>query len=227
MSKSDKTNSDLSENNQIMGGFHAETADSCRKSLYITGGAAALISGVLFLISAISFIISCLWPAVNIGWLSLIQCNWLIVIFKLLAGFSGAHAGLLHVLNLLDIFILALVGITCLGLFAALRKLSKIWSIIALAIPFLGIILFIATKVAGRSAVMAAVLVISFVMQRSNIFGKLTIYIGIFASMLLLVGDINAGIIHSNIIVALFGTGYVLLTTWFFLIAQRLFQLCR
>ena len=204
---------------------HVETTDSRWKGLYKVGGAAALIAGILLLIAMISLITSVLQPGAINSWLSLFQNNWLIVIFKLHAGFSGIQIDLLHILNFLDIAILALVGTMYLGLYAALRRTSRIWSIIALALPFLGIVLFIATKTAGRSAVMGAGLVISVVMLRNNIFNRVTAYMGILASVLLLVGDFSAGVLHSNIITTLFGIGYVLLMTWFFLISRRLFQL--
>jgi hypothetical protein len=204
---------------------HAETTDSRWKGFYKVGGTAALIAGILLVIAMISLITSVFQPgAINSG-LSLFQNNWLIVIFKLHAGFSGVQIDLLHILNFLDIATLALVGTMYLGLYAALRRTSRIWSIIALALPFLGIVLFIATKTAGRSAVMGAGLVISVVMLRNSIFNRVTAYMGILASVLLLVGDFSAGVLHSNIITTLFGIGYVLLVTWFFLISRRLFQL--
>jgi hypothetical protein len=71
---------------------------------------------------------------------------------------------------------------------------------------------------------MLAVLINSFVMLRDKTFSKVTIYTGILASVFLFVGDLSVGV-HSNIITTLFGVGYVLLTTWFFLIAQSLFRL--
>jgi hypothetical protein len=203
------------------------TADSNWKSLYRIGSVGALMAGILLLIAMISLIISVLQPGAINGWLSLFQNNWLIVIFKLHAGFSGIQINLLHILNILDIAILALVGTMYLGLYAALRRTSRIWSIIALALPFLGIVLFIATKTAGRSAVMGAGLVISIVMLRNKIFSRVTAYVGILASVLLLVGDFTAGVLHSNTITALFGIGYVLLMTWIFLIARRLFHLAQ
>jgi len=193
--------------------------------LYKVGGAAALITGVLFLIAVIDFIITGFQPGIINGWLSLLQNNWLVVIFKLHAGFNGVQPDLLYVLNLLDIAIMALVGTMYLGLYAALGRTSKVWSIIALAQPFLGIVIFIATNTAGRCGVMGASLVISFVMLRSSIFGKETAYMGILASALLLVGDFSVGITHSNIIAILTGIGYMLLTTWFFLVGRRLFRL--
>ena len=122
---------------------------------------------------------------------------------------------------------MVLVAIMFLGLYAALRRASKIWSIIALVQPFLGIVIFIATNSAGRSAVMGAVLVISFVMLRSNTFSNATAYVGILVSVLLLVGDVSVSIARSSIIAILIGIGYVLLITWFSLVGRRLFQLGR
>jgi hypothetical protein len=199
---------------------NSETANSRWSWLYKISGVAALIAGALLLIAMASLIVEALQP----DWISPFQ-NWLIVIFKLHAGFSAVEINLLHVLNFLDIAILALVGTMYLGLYAALMRTSRIWSIIALVQPFLGIVIFIATANAGRSTVMGAGLVISAVMLRSNIFKRVTAYVGILANVILLIGDFSAGIIPSSITVAtLFGIGYVLLTTWFFLIAQGLFS---
>lgn len=193
--------------------------------IYQISAAAALIAGILMLSGMIGLIISVLKPEAANGWAWFYQDNWLIVIFKILAGFGGNQTGLLHKLNVLDIAILALIGTMFLGLYAALRRTSRTWSLIALALPFLGIVLFIATKIAGRSAVMGAGLVISFIMLRNEIFNRATAFLGILASVLLLVGDFSAGVIHSNIITTLFGIGYGALIAWIFLIARRLLQL--
>ena len=206
----------------------AETTDPAWKSLYRVSGAAGLILGVLFLIAMTSLIAAGLQPGTINGWLSLFQNNWLVLLFKLNAGFNGVQSDLLYGLNPLDIVIMALVAMLYLGLYAALRATSKIWSFIAVVQPFLGMTLFIATKIAGRSGVMGAGLVISCVMLRSRSFGKLVAFVGIFASVLLLVGDLTtAANSHSSLIAILIGAGYMLLMTWFFLIAQRLFQLSR
>jgi hypothetical protein len=165
-----------------------------------------------------------LFGLINV-WLSLLQDNWLVIIFKLQVGFGGVQIDRLHVLDFQDIAILALVGVTVLGLYTVLRGKSKIWSMIALAQPWLGLALFIATKNAGRSGVMGAVLVISAVMLRSDIFSRSTAYMGILAAVLLLVGDLSAGMLHSNIIAILFGIGYALLITWLFLVARKLFKI--
>jgi len=205
---------------------NAETAESRWNWLYQVSGVASLILGVLFLIAMTSLFIAGLQPSTINGWLSPFQNNWLVVLFKLNAGFDGVQFDLLYGLNPLDIAITALVATTYLGLYAALRRTSRIWSIIAAVMPFLGIVVFIATRIAGRSGVMGAGLVISFVMLRSNIFGKVIAFVGILASVLLLAGDFGTTENSASTIVAvLIGIGYVLLMTWFFLIARRLFQL--
>jgi hypothetical protein len=201
-----------------------KTTDSW-KSLYRVGGAAALILGILFLIAVLSLIISVLQPGTMSGWLMPIQNNWLIVLFKINANFSGFHTGLLYCLNLLDSVILVLGGAMFLGLYAALRQTSKIWAIIAAVQPFIGIPLFIVTKVAGRLGIMGAGLVISFVMLRSNNFSKATAVMGILASGLLIAGDICTSDAPSIMIAVLIAIGYVLMVTWFFVISRRLFQL--
>jgi len=199
-----------------------KTVDSNWSWLYKISGAAALIAGMLLLMGIVSLIASVLQTSTVNGWLSLFQNNWLIVIFKLHAEFSGIHADLLHGLNPLDIVFLVLVGFICLSLSTAFRKASKTWLLIAFALSLIGIILFIATQIVGRSTVMLVVLISSFVMLSNEIFSKVTIYTGILAGIFLLVGDLSVGF-HSNIITTLFGIGYLLLIAWFFLIAQRLF----
>lgn len=200
-------------------------ADSRWDWLYKLSGLAALVVGVLFLIPVIDLILTRLQPATINGPLSLFQNNWLVLIFKLHAGFKGVQSNSLYVLNFLDITILVLAGAMFLGLYVALRRTNKIWPIVALAQPFLGALIFMATKTAGRSGLMGAGLVISIVMLRSKIFNKVTAYLGILSSILLLVGDISLGIVHSYIIAILTGIGFMLMTVWFFLIAQRLIQL--
>lgn len=190
--------------------------------LYKIGGASALLSGTLLLIGMISLAASVLRSETTSGWLSLIQNNWLVKIFVIHAGFSDIHADLLG-LNLLDMFILLLVSVICLSISTIFRNAGRVWSLVAFALSVMAIILFLITQIAGRSTVMLAVLINSFVMFRDKTFNKVTIYTGILAGILLFAGDLTVGV-HSNMITTLFGIGYVLLITWFFLIAQSLFQ---
>jgi hypothetical protein len=207
-------------------GVNAETTDSNRKGLFNVSSVAALLVGTLLLVAMIGLITVVLRPGTTNGGLSLLENNWLVVLFKLNAGFSGIHFDLLHGLNLVDVAILMLVATTYLGLYAALRHTGKLWSLIAVIQPFLGIVLFMVTQQLGRSAVMGAGLVISLVMLRNNIFSKVIAFVGILASVLLLVGDFSTtASSHSTILAVLTGIGYVILMIWFFLVAQRLWQL--
>jgi hypothetical protein len=201
----------------------SETINSRWGWLRKIGRVSALITGTLLLIGMISLIVSVFQPRTTNGWLSLLANNWLVKIFILHAEFSDIHVDL-HGLNLLDIFILLLVSVICLSISTIFRNARKVWSLIAFALSVIAIILFLATQNAGRSTVMLAVLILSFVMLRDKTFSKVTIYAGILAGVFLFVGELTLGV-HSNIITILFSIGYVLLITWFFLIAQSLFRL--
>jgi hypothetical protein len=208
--------------NQVM---HTQAADLRWSWLYKVSGLAAMMAGILLLIGILSLISTVLSPASTSGWLSRLPNNWLIVIFKLHAGFGGAQIGLLDGLELLDIAILALAGVMYVGLYTALWRTSRIWSIVAAIQPFLGIVLFVGTKTAGRSAAMGAGLVISLVMLRSRVFKKATACLGVAASLCLLIGDFSAGIPPSAVIATVFGVAYILFIIWFFRIARGLSQL--
>jgi len=206
-----------------------ETADSHWNWLYQVGGAAALIVFILFLIGSIGILTVSPQSATTDGWFTPFQNNWLVVLFKLNAGFSGVQPGLLNVLNLLDIVIMALFGAMFLALYVALRGTSRIWSAVAASLPFLGIPVFLITSTAGRSGLLLGGLIISAVMLRSRIrvFSRASGYVGMVASALLFfAGDLGTAIFSSSIIIAiLIGIGYVLWMLWFFLIGRRLFQL--
>lgn len=148
--------------------------------------------------------------------------NWLVKIFILHAEFSNVHADL-YGLSVLDIVVLLLVSVICLSLSTIFRKAGKVWSLIAFALSLIAILLFVVTQNAGRSTVMLAVLINSVVMLRDKSFRKVTAYTGILASVFLFVGDLTVGF-HSNLITIFFGVGYLLLSVWFFLIAQILFR---
>jgi len=202
-----------------------ENAAGGKKRLYIISAAAGAAAGGVLLTQAAGLLLAVLSPGVRTGWVPPIQDNWLMVIFKLHAGFEGVHPDLLYGRNLVDLAVLALVAVTVLGLYTALRETSKIASLIALVQPFLGIVLFTATALAGRCALMGAVLVISGVMLRTQLFGKSTAAMGLLSGVLLLAGDFGVGVAPSNALAVLTGIGYGLLVTWLFLAARRLFQL--
>ena len=193
-------------------------------NLYKVSSATSLTLGVMFILSAIGFIISIIFIGIDSNWFSLLQDNWLIVIFKLHAGIINISDDPLHGIHLLDIIILVLFSIMCYSLCIVLKKTNKIWSLIAFALSVISIILFIATQIAGRSTVMLIVMIFSIIMLKNKIFDKITISSGILAGVFLFIGDLTVGI-HSNIITVLSGIGYILLTTWFIRTARILCRL--
>jgi hypothetical protein len=200
-----------------------ENKNLTQKNLYKASATSSLLAFVLFLIGITSIIATLLQITINDGWFMQLQDNWLILLFKMNMGFQAN----LNVINLIDITIMALFCAMFLGLYTALKKTNKIWSLIAAALPFLGILLFLATATAGRSTLLIAALIISIVMLRSNTFSKLTAYMGIVASVLLFfAGDIATAVFSSSGVIALFiAIGYVFWMVWFLLVSQKLYQL--
>lgn len=143
---------------------------------------------------------------------SLALQNWLIVLFRINAGQLGTAS--LRVLNPIDFAALVLVGITFLGLWPILARGRRIWVSIAVALPFIGVPLLAVTHLAGRSAVMGAGLVVSFLMLRTPGF-KPVGYLGIVANALLLTADFNTTGSPVSIVAAAVGVGYLLLLVWF------------
>lgn len=194
-----------------------------QKNLFKAGRISALLMLVLFLIGIIGIITTLLQITINDGWLMQLYDNWLVVLFKINMGLQAN----LNIINLIDITIMALFCAMSLCLYSELKKTSKIWSLIATVLPFLGIPLFLATATAGRSTLLIAGLLISIVMLRNNTFSKSTAYVGIMASVLLFfAGDIATALFSSSSVIAVFiAFGYVLWMLWFLFIAQNLYQL--
>lgn len=204
--------------------IHTEAKESHSGWLYKVSGVSAFIAAGLLVLGTIELILKVLRPGAINNWLSPFQNNWLIILFELHADFSDVQYSLLDQLNVLDLIILILVGIIFIGLYMAFRRTSKLWSLIALAQPILGMMIFIATKTAGRSSVMGAELVISLLTLRSNLFAKPIAFIGAMSALLLLAGDIGESIAPSDFLAMLMGVGYVLLMGWLFLVGVKLLQ---
>jgi len=198
-------------------------AGSTSKSLYRVGAIAALLILALFLVGIAGIVTASTRMSTADGWFNQLQDNWLVGIFKLRIGVQSS----LHVVNLLDVVIMALFCTMSVAFYVVLKPASKIWSLIAAILPFLGIPLFLATGTMGRSNLLIGGLVASVVMLRSKIFSRLTAYTGITASVLLFfLGDIATTIFSTSYVIAAFiAVGYVLWMLWFALTAKQLFRL--
>jgi len=224
----------------------AETADSPWKGLYKVGGAAALTVLVFMPIQMIVFFV---WPPPStvLGWFTLFQDNALVGLLDMdlllivdyaLMGmlFLALWAALRRVSQsfMAIALTLELVGVTTyFASTAAFEMLSLSNSYAA------------ATTEAERSTLVAAgqamiatwqgtafnvsyilgavaLLVVSVVMLRSNVFSRITAYVGILASALMFVPPTvgTVGILFS--LISLIPT-----VIWLILVARRLFQLGR
>jgi len=189
-----------------------ETASYPPANISRLGGVCAMLVAAMLLASLLSFFIAL--PGLGLR-------NWLVVLFELNAGTGGLPVDPLRILNPLDFAVLVLVGITFLGLRPALQRVSKAWTAIAVAMPFAGIALFAITRLAGRSTVMGAGLVIAFLMLRDTGFSRSLAYTGILANAFLLVADFATGPSPAPLVAVLVGIGYVLLVAWFLMIGAR------
>jgi len=121
--------------------------------------------------------------------------NWLVVLFQLNSGIGHLPPEPLRVLNPVDVAALVLVGLAFLGLWPGPNAAHRVWMGIAVALPLAGIAVLFVTGQSGRSSVMGA---------------------GLVVAVLMLIGR---GMRPVAVLVAV---GYVLLITWFLLIAAQL-----
>ena len=150
--------------------------------------------------------------------------NWLIVLFDLNLRPSLSATSALGAFSLLDLVLMLLVGLLVAAMYPALSEKNKAWAAIAVTLPFLGAAIFIATSIAGRSAVLLAALISATLALRTRFGSQLGAAAGILASILLLiVGDFGtAAFPPSALIGYLIGIGYFLWTAWLFLLAMEM-----
>jgi len=89
------------------------------------------LTGILFLIAILSLI------AVN-STSSPIENNWLVLLYKINAGYAGFQFDRLQGVRFIDVLILILAVFTFLGIAAAHQGAARLWSIVSTVLPFLG-----------------------------------------------------------------------------------------
>ena len=153
-----------------------------------------------------------------------LQNNWLMLLFKLNVQSYYALSSMLNNLNYLDLTIMLMFCVLFLALLAALYRIYRVWSVILTTFPFLGIILFLCTHTAGRSALLIGVFIYSILMI-NNGFRNICAYSGITGSALLFfAGDIGTTLFPASIFIAIcIGFGYLLWMVWFGMTGWRLF----
>jgi len=233
---------------------HAETTDSAWKGLYKVGGAAALIVTVLLTIEIIVFTAYPL-PSTVIGYFTLFQTNRLLGLLNLYLLEILAYA--LFVPMFLALYValrranesymalattLAIIGI------AVFLATNNPFSMLSLSDQYAAATtdaqrsLFLAAGQAilantnqravegfnlGLLLVSVAGLIVSAVMLRSNIFSKLTAYVGILANAISLAEFFRLAFVPAAVLLLLIiaTASGLLLLIWYILIARSLFQL--
>lgn len=181
----------------------------------------AIALGLIFALSAICFVITLNLTSSGISFLNQFSNNWLIIIYKLHSNSMIEDIDPLRSRSLYDILILLCFAAICFFLFKIEKRKRRIFYLLSSILLITGIIIFLLTQLAGRSSFMAAGLIISIIfMYKSATVAGIT---GLLANSFLLVGDFTVGK-QSGIIPLLFGTGYLLLIIWFFMIAFLIFR---
>ena len=157
---------------------------------------------------------------------SLASDNWLVILFNINLRPTSTQPSALGVVSALDVALMLLFGIVMIALYPALSSKSRTWAAIALTLPFLGLPLFFATGMAGRSAVLLAGLISSLLALRARFGRPGAAYAGALASALLLfVGDFGSALFPPLQLLAFpIAIGYILWIVWLLLTSVELYS---
>ncbi len=187
-------------------------------------GVAAIACCAVLVGTAVAVLAQGLQANTSRGGVGRLVNNWLALLFRLHFGVDAITTEMLRGIRLTDMVIMGLTAISSVGLWFVLKGTSIVWSGVGMVLPVVGILVYVLTRLAGRSAVMAAVLAFSLIALWSPRLGRVVPTIGIAAAALLLLGDFTEPL-HSRAIAMLIAAGYVLLAVWFVLIGIRMVQI--
>ena len=145
---------------------------------------------------------------------------WLTVLFGINGESGDVSRDSLKAIQAIDIALLLLAGVTFMGFWPGPGTHQVAWMLLTIALPFAGIPVLFATRLAGRSALMGGAVVLSILMIVGRGWTGVG-YLGLAASGLLLVGDFGTGR-PSRLIATIIGTGYLSLVGWFLWLGTRL-----
>lgn len=158
-----------------------------------------------------------------------VGANWLVTLFDLNFRPLATNASALDTFSLVDASIMLLFGLLMACMYPVLRSASRTWALTAVALPFVGILVFLVTATAGRSAVLLAGLISSVLVFRRRFAAPATAVAGVLASAtLLILGDFATAALAPSLLIAVFiAASYVLWTGWLLLIALELARKAR
>lgn len=148
--------------------------------------------------------------------------SWLVVLFGINAGYGDVSKDSLRTVYPADILLLFLTGVIYTGFWPGPGAGYVWWMILAIAQPALGIAILLATRLWGRSGLIGGALVLSILMLVSG--GAWTVggWVGVTASVLLLVSDFATTGRPSRPLALALTIGYAALVIWFGWIAAVL-----
>jgi len=139
---------------------------------------------------------------------------WLAVLFGVNAGYGDVSRDTLRAVQPVDVLLLLLAGVTYTGFWPGPGVDHVVWMTLAIAQPLLGIAILLATRLWGRSGLMGGALVLSILMLVESTW-TLAGWLGVTASLLLLVGDFATTGRALRPLAAVLAVGYGALIGWF------------
>lgn len=146
---------------------------------------------------------------------------WLIVLFGFNAGDGDVSHDTLRAVVPVDVLLLLLAGATYAGFWPGPGSSHPWWMVLAIAQPLLGIAILLATRLAGRSALMGGALVLSILMVIGGTWTAAG-WLGTSASTLLLIGDFGTSERPRRPLAPVLAVGYAALVGWFGWVAALL-----
>jgi hypothetical protein len=146
---------------------------------------------------------------------------WLAVLYGINAGSRVVSRDTLRGVQPVDVALLLLAVVTYAGFWPGPGTSHLVGMTLAIAQPLLGIPLLLATKLVGRSGLMGGALVVSILMLMDRTWTA-TAWLGLTASLLLLVGDFGTTSRASRLLAGTLAVGYGALVVWFCSVAAFL-----
>ena len=176
----------------------------------LVGGVAAALAAVVLLVGGAGMVVGAgRWRP------------WLAVLFGFNARYRVASRDELRGINAIDVALLVLAGSAYAGFWPGPGSSQVAWMTLAVAQPLLGIPVLMATRLSGRSGLMGGALVLSILMLVDGRW-PVVAWLGVLASVLLLVGDFGTTARPSRLLAVVLAAGYAVLVVWFACLAWLL-----
>lgn len=146
---------------------------------------------------------------------------WLAVLYGYNARYRVTSRDALRGVHAVDVALLLLAAVTYASFWPGPGNGHVVWMTLAIAQPLLGVPLLMVTKLSGRSGLMGGALVLSILMLVTGTSPPVA-WLGLSASVLLLVGDFGTTARPSRLLAGALAVGSGALIIWFGALAMLL-----